>query len=185
MKISRSTVEKIVITDAQSPEGLGKLDPITVIAEDFGPGQGKITITCYGDAWSCYWGSMGEKTKLAEFFCGCDEHYLAGKLKTGIDDKIDDDDEEAMSRVLRAKIIKRRRKERFTKEEARDLYDKTAYYNHHHDGTDLLYEVLGDEWWYLTPKKPNPQYEYLCRIINAVKAAFSSNDIDQLHVQKG
>lgn len=174
MKISKSTVEKLVITDAQMPEGLGTLDPITVFAEDYGPGQGKITITCFGEAWSHYWSHMGEKTKLAEFFRKCDEDYLAGKLKTGIQDEIEDDDEEGLTASLRDRIIKDRRIGDLDKNEARELWDDAGRVDWH-DRADICYRVFGDEWWHLTPQKPNHEYVYLCRIIKTVQAALSAN----------
>lgn len=176
MKISKSTVEKLVITDASMPEGLGTLDPITVIAEDFGPGQGKITITCFGEAWSHYWSHMGERNKLADFFCKCDEHYLAGKLKTGINSEIDDDDPDALIALLQKEIIKDRRQGDINHETARDRWNQAQNYDPRWDGHDLLCEVLGDEYWYCTPKKPNPEYAYLCRIIKTVQAALAAND---------
>ena len=168
MKIAKTTVEKLVITEVKN------LDPISVIVEDFGPGQGKITITCFGDAWSHYWSHMGETNKLADFFCSCDEHYIARKLKNGIEDTISDDDPEALTRLLRGEIIKDRRLGDITREVARDYWDRAENYDAEFDGHELLYEVLGDEFWYRTPKKPNPDYEYLCLIIKTVQKAFKS-----------
>jgi len=167
MKIQKSTAEKLTIT------GVENLDPVAVIVEDFGPGQGKITITCFGDAWSHYWSHMGEDNKLADFFCGCDEHYLAKKLKSGINSKIDDDDDEALEKLLKVKIIEGRKDDSFNKNQARDLWDRTKCVEASNPSahSDLLYDVLGDEWWCCTPKKPNPGYEYLCRIIKTVQAA--------------
>lgn len=102
MKITESTVKKITITNVQN------LDPVSVMVEDFGQGEGKITITCFGEAWSHYWRREGD----------------------------------------------------ISKETARERWDSN----------ELLYEVFGDEYWYCTPKKPNPEYQYLCRIIKTVQA---------------
>ena len=165
MKITESTVKKITITNVQD------LDPVSVIAEDFGPGQGKITITCFGEAWSHYWSHMGETNKLADFFCSCDEHYLARKLKTGIKSEVDDDDPDALTELMRKEIIKDRREGDISKETARERWDRAENYDSRLDGHELLYEVFGDEYWYCTPKMPNPDYQYLCRIIKAVQAA--------------
>lgn len=167
MRVKHSMVNKLTITDVTG------LDPITVYAEDFGPGQGKITITCFGEAWSHYWSHMGETTKLADFFCSCDEDYLAHKLKTGIDDEIDDDDSELLEQLLKKEIIKDRLTTGIGKDRARELWKRVVALDPHDitEKSDLCFEVLGDEWWYRTPKKPNPNYQYLCCIINAVKAA--------------
>lgn len=48
------TVEKIdvlsfVITGAE------RLDPVRVMIENYEPGKGRITITCYGKAWTAAW----------------------------------------------------------------------------------------------------------------------------------
>ncbi len=59
------------------------------------------------------------------------------------------------------------------------MYDEAEYMDHHTIDHDLMQRVFGDEWWYKLPKKPNPKYQYLCRIIAAaqegVKAAIGSN----------
>ncbi|MFZ2269067.1 MAG: hypothetical protein WAV95_15940 [Azonexus sp.] len=168
MEIEESTVKKITIRNVQN------LDPVAVMVEDFGPGEGKITITCFGEAWSHYWSHMGETNKLADFFCSCGEHYLAGKLKTGIRDEVDDDDPEALTALMRKEIIKDRREGDISKGVARERWNKAEGYDSRWDGHELLYEVFGDEYWYCTPKKPNHEYEYLCRIIKTVQAALSA-----------
>jgi len=55
------------------------LDPIRVIAENYGPGQGRIIIQCWNASWCSYWGAMGLET-VEEFFVGCDVGYLADNL---------------------------------------------------------------------------------------------------------
>jgi len=37
---------------------------------------------------------------------------------------------------------------------------------------DVFREVFGDDWYDNLPKKTNPDYLYLCRIIDTVKEAF-------------
>ena len=178
MKVETSQVKKLLITGAKLPEGLGTLDPISVIVENFGPGAGKITITCFGEAWSNYWGCMDEQHTLESFFCKADKHYIAGKLKNGIEDRIKDDDPDTIEKALKREIVKSRRNDEMSKSEARDAWnnsehyaDAIAYGNIGDGESDLLYAVFGDEWWYRLPKKPNPDYEYLCNIIEAVKEA--------------
>ncbi len=54
------------------------LDPITVFYQDFEPGKGQITITCYGEAWTAYWGAMGKG--ILQFFKMADQGYLVNRL---------------------------------------------------------------------------------------------------------
>lgn len=166
MKVSTSKVTKMVISDVPG------LDPIAVIIENTGPGAGKITITCWGEAWTHYWSHMGEGNTLEQFFGHCDEHYIAGKLKTGIEDEIDDDDEDALLLILKKEIIKDRREGDITKLQARNLWELAG--RTETTDADNLCSILGDEWWERTPKKPNPDYGYLCKIILAVQVAFRS-----------
>jgi hypothetical protein len=36
-------------------------------------------------------------------------------------------------------------------------------------------QIFGDEWWCEIPQKPNPKYEYLLRILRAVKAGLAAS----------
>lgn len=166
MKIELSTVTKIRLTE------LDRLDPITVILEDIAPRQGKIIIECYGESWSSYWGGMGQKN-IAEFFCCCDKHYLSKNLSS-INSEITD--EGVICDWLRSEIISSRRHFSYTKERARELWDDVEFYVennanclHTEQCNDLLLEIIGDDWWHDLPTKTNPEYEYLCRIIDAVQ----------------
>lgn len=73
MKISPITVAAFEITEAPS------LDPIRVTLQHLGEGCGRITIECFGQAWSAFWPGMGKRT-LAEFFSNCDVGYLVEHL---------------------------------------------------------------------------------------------------------
>jgi hypothetical protein len=59
--------------------GIG-LDPITVITQDFAPGQGRVIVECYGMCWAAFWGSMPEGKSVIEFMASMDEYYLRSKL---------------------------------------------------------------------------------------------------------
>ncbi|GEM_PF-4348992 len=61
------------------------LDPITVYAENSGPGQGRLLVACYGSAWTAYWGAMGSSTSIEAFVAGCNPHYVADNLVWGTD----------------------------------------------------------------------------------------------------
>lgn len=73
MAVTKSTVLRIEITDAP------RLDPIRVYVENYEPGKGRITISCYDAAWVGYWGAMGYCT-VEQFFTECSAEYLAGNL---------------------------------------------------------------------------------------------------------
>ena len=169
MIVTESTVRKLTITAVKN------LDPVAVMVEDHGPGVGKITITCFNDCWTHFWGAMGERHTLTSFFAKCSTPYLAGKLKCGISDEINEDDEEVLTKALRTEIIKRRRDGDIEHDEARDLWDSSDFpvAENGYVDSSLFYNVFGDDWWDCRPKKPNPDYEYLCRIIDTVKEAFS------------
>lgn len=70
--------------NAISPEALEivgskALDPIHVYLVDVAPGKGHVTITCYGAAWTAYFGAMGERS-VREFVAAVDSGYLANKM---------------------------------------------------------------------------------------------------------
>lgn len=161
MKIEQSTVRKLSVSE------LDRLDPLTIFLEDLGVAQGRITITCYGESWTAYWGGMGNRT-LAQFFLSCNNSYLAKNLSS-IKSEVNDPDK--LSEAMRKEIITRRRQKYISENEARDWYDATVDSDDLMEKYDLLYRVFGDEWWHAIPVKPNPEYVYLCRIIDAVKGA--------------
>jgi hypothetical protein len=73
MKTGTLSVNAFCVTDHAN------LDRITVYYHDFEPGKGQITIVCYGEAWTAYWGAMGNRDVL-KFFVECDLCYLVGRL---------------------------------------------------------------------------------------------------------
>lgn len=173
MNIEKSMVQKILIT------GLKRLDPISVYLEDFGGGRGKLIITGFGEAWSYFWGAMGDGYTLSSFIVKCDTDYLAGKLGNGLQSKIDD--YEAIAEKARKYICERRRFGHFiSKEKARELFDKCDRFegidNPVELDQDLMYDVFGDDWCFDIPQKRNPKFDYLCEIINVVKEALATNE---------
>lgn len=95
MLVRKSTVERIEITEAP------RLDPIRVYLEDYEPGKGRITISCYDAAWVGYWGGVGKST-IAEFFIGCHAEYLAGNLSSARGLKKNRSDQAYLIRVIEA-----------------------------------------------------------------------------------
>lgn len=150
MKIEQSTVKKIHLTDINSTH---KLDPVTVLIEDFKPGQGKVIIECYGKAWCIYWSSTGDT--ISEFFQRCDEHYLANKLS------------DINSEVIDINQVIKDGKEKGIL----NVHDEVE---HDHG---LLHEIYGDDLYDDgLPMKANPDYTYLCRIIKTVQEALKTVD---------
>lgn len=149
------------------------LDPITVILQDFEPGRGKIIIECFGEAWSAYWGGMGTVC-IDDFILREDVHYLAKNLAGTMECEIAD--HEAITRGLRAKILRMRRDSELDAKQAREYFneadqiesvDVLAYWS----GAEV---VLGEEWWRNIPTRTNPTYQHLCRIIETVKEGLAS-----------
>lgn len=189
MKVSTSNIKKLLIEDVLSSH---KLDPVTVILEDIEPRKGKIIIECYGQSWSAYWGGMGDSS-IAEFFCSCDKHYIAGNLSS-LRSQITDYN--AVSDMIKknvreqiAELLHERRGSFIGYDEARRKYDDLAdAYNDvpticdRHDlenNSVLMSSIYGNEWRYeLTlPQKPNPDYQYLCRIITTVQEALRETEL--------
>ena len=71
---------EILSVEAIMIGGDPKLDPICVYWENSSHGQGRVTITCYGEAWTAYWGAMGENN-IKQFFLRADDDYIAHRLQ--------------------------------------------------------------------------------------------------------
>lgn len=184
MKIESSTVTKLLIS------GLERLDPISVFLEDFEPKRGKITVSCYGQNWSAFWGGMWEGLTVGQFFCELNDDYIIGYFASSLRKKRFSGD--ALKVLARKAVISRRRRLKDyweygdsidDKDIARDLYDRIdeladvesiTQANYHNE---LLSELFGEEWWHLVDGnavEDNPDYDYLCRIIKAVQDALRS-----------
>lgn len=74
MKVTISEITKIRIEEVPA------LDPVDVFLEDHGPKQGSVTIKCYGESWTTYWGGMWEGLTVAQFFCAASESYVVDRL---------------------------------------------------------------------------------------------------------
>lgn len=136
-------------------DNLYRLDPITVYVENIEPGKGSITIKCYGEAWTAYWGAMSGGS-IEEFICRASNECLAFYLS---DIKSTITDFEKISEDINYKVES----------------DFELGLNTH-----LLIDAYGDEFFNCLPEVQNPEYVYLCRIIDAVREAFKS----QLNKQK-
>ena len=163
MKTTESKVRKIKI------EEIDGLDPVSVYLEDFEPGKGKITISCYSQTWSSYWPAMGGT--ISEFFRRANNDYLSENLGGPNRYVVDEDKSKDW---LKKELIQKRRNEDVWNYEAREMFEEIEGIEDPEkwaaeDGplSKLLFE---GEWWNADfPKKENPDYTYLCRIIDTVK----------------
>ena len=73
MKVEKSDVLAFTISDVE------RLDPVRVMIENYEPGKGRITITCFGKAWTAAWFAMGGDSVQA-FIKRVSNDYLIGCL---------------------------------------------------------------------------------------------------------
>lgn len=168
MKYDISTINKITITDIK------QLDPIEVYLENFDKGQGKLTISCFNASWSYYWGAMGDED-LMEFFLGADNRYLSEKLNPLVESTVDNVDD--LESYAKKHIRELRKNKEIDPKRARALYHKSSVLTMYKDINNTKYieimtEIFGSDWYYCLPKKPNPKYQYFCRILDAIKETF-------------
>lgn len=174
MRIERMPVEKIVI------HGAPRLDPITVILEDLGHSQGQITLSCYGKSWTAYFGNHGSQGIAHAVGESFSTDYLVDRFlsNAGIESSLPSMDR-AKASVLN-ELLEQRRQHRLSHEEAREEFDRIndewpeTIEEGWHDRSGVLQRWLGSEWWYAIPNAPTPDYQYLTRIVDAVKAALAS-----------
>lgn len=177
MKIIQSNITQLVITDVQ------RLDPVKVMIENISPGVGNITITCFGKSWTSFWGAMSGMT-IQDFFLSCNDSYLINCLDRGIRSTIDGEDNDANVEFVKKEICRLRREGEIDKEEAREYWAEVSDSNdvkerilNFHSCSNLS-KVFGDEPWYADwPKVPNPDYDYLERIVQAVREALKETQV--------
>lgn len=168
MKVEKSDVLAFTISEVE------RLDPVRVMIENYEPGKGRITITCYGKAWTGAWFAMGGDT-VQQFIKRVSNDYLIGYFDPQLESTVDDDND-ANLLFVKSQIIKLRRDEEITAEEAREMWDEAedaedvkANCCDRLVGNKLLW-LLGDDPWYANwPTVPNYKYQYLERIIDTVR----------------
>lgn len=172
MKIITTHALKVRIEDAPN------LDPIDVFLEDHSPKHGSVTIKCYGQSWTTYWGGMWDGLTVAQFIQAAPAEYVVDRLWTGADHT--EPDWDALEDKLKAEIIRSRRTWAISDTKARDLFGQA-------DGMltpgrgeppdldtqKLIEEVFDYCWWDHIPQRIKPEYDYLRRIVAAVREALS------------
>jgi hypothetical protein len=86
------------VLDVPSSSGM---DSITVFWRNYQPGKGSVTITCYGSAWTAYFGAMSGQT-IQQFFASADTGYLVNKLGITPELKQRKRDHEYLGRIIDA-----------------------------------------------------------------------------------
>lgn len=168
MKIEKMDVLAFTISD------LERLDPVRVMIENYESGKGRITITCYGKAWTGAWFAMGGDS-VQEFIKRVSNEYLIGYFSPSLPKTVDDDNE-ANLEFVKGQIIKLRRDREIDSEDARGMWDEAEGAEDVKASCcdyligDRLISLFGDEPWYAAwPSVPNHEYEYLDRIVTAVR----------------
>lgn len=77
--VAAPVVDEAMVDVLRIPAQPG-LDPITVYFEDYAPGRGRITVACFGDAWTAAWGAIGDRS-VREFVSSVGPGYLAGAMQ--------------------------------------------------------------------------------------------------------
>lgn len=172
MKVEKSDVLAFTISDVE------RLDPVRVMIENYEPGKGRITITCFGKAWTGAWFAMGDDT-VQDFIKRVSNEYLIGYFDPQLQSTVDDDNDANLA-FVKGEIIKLRREQEIDGNEARSMWDEAE------DAEDVkasccnylvgdkLLNLLGDDPWHAKwPSVPNHHYQYLERIIDAVRGGLT------------
>lgn len=154
--------------------GAERLDPVRVMIENMEPGKGLLTITCFGKSWNGSWGSMGDDT-VQGFVKRVSNDYLIGCLDSQLGSTTDADNDANLV-FVKSQIIKLRREQEISYEEARLMWDEAEGADDvkasccNYLVGDKLLSLLGDDPWYAKwPSVPNHHYRYLDRIVDAVR----------------
>jgi hypothetical protein len=118
---------------------------------------------------------MGNES-LREFFCSASADYIANCLERGIESNVYAP--EKVKENIKQTVCAERRRALLGKDEARRMFNETDDLTLHDDPwteASLMQDLLGNEWWYRLPTKPNPDYQYLCRIITAIQQALAAD----------
>lgn len=176
MKVTETKVQSLEITEVE------RLDPIRVMAENYEPGRGLITITCYGKAWTAFWPGMGGDT-VQQFFIRVSNDYLIGNFAPQMQGEVDDDND-ANLEFVKAEICKLRRSGEIDHAKARDMWESAECSDNVKEDCcswthgSVLNELLGDDPYYAKwPTVPNPEYQYLERILDAVREALKQVEV--------
>lgn len=158
MKITKSMVEKFNVS------GIKHQDPISVFFEDFGPGQGQVTIKQFSDVWASFWGGCGDDG-IKAFFLSCDADYLTNKLVKH--DRMHEPDIEATKKKLKRVVLGCWLDGSLSKETVKEFWQDKV--KHSYDGLNEVNEIRGIEEWANDNFEIEDVYvyeEWYCHIVN-------------------
>lgn len=177
MEIEKKDITQIKLTE------LDALDPITIYIEDIEPGRGKLTFECYGKTWTGFWGGTGCDT-LIEFLLSCNDDYIANRVWDHANEQ-EILDYTKLTELVRAEVISNRRLGFIEKGFAREAYDISCWEDccpkHSYDEWSAPMFIDGDDFKEFIeyglneihiPTCNSHDYNYLLRIIAAIRAAF-------------
>jgi hypothetical protein len=175
MKVEEKTITSITLTE------LERLDPITIMIDQKEPKKAEMTIKCYGKSWTYYWGGMGYDT-LGEFYLSCDNDYLARCLRRSTGEQISETDWDEIPNKLIKEVLTHRRDWNIDKDQAREAYSyikgycfdeqSTLFFDHPLTKESIWFKDYGSDWYLYLPTRLTHDYQYLLRIIEAVRQAF-------------
>lgn len=174
MKVTETKVLSLEISE------LDHFDPIRVVTENYGPGRGRITISCEGKAWTSAWFAMSDRT-IEQFFCDCGNDYLINNMAGDMRSEIDDDNDTHI-RFMQKELLRLRREGEISKDEAHECWEEI-------DGSDDIKSTVcsgnscisqipyfsTDPWYLPWPSVPNPAYKRLDDMFNIVRGALNQH----------
>lgn len=175
MHVVASTIQKVEISEVKA------LDPVTCIMQDLGRYSGCITVSCAGRSWTRQWNNTGANS-IVEYIGWQDAEYLASALAPMLKPTVYN---ESMLIAYAKRVVVERRlgisldHDSLDKEDARRLFNacKTlrGYETFESLPSGLMTDLFGDEWFYAAAhaQGPNPAFEYIKRISQAVIDAMS------------
>lgn len=168
--MSKELQTEISQTKTLKITGAEHLDPVTVFLEDISESCGRIVIHCYGEAWANYWGGMGDED-IANFFYTAETSYLADKLFRGQRDIVDF---EKLAKTLREIAGE---DEDYELTCSIDGIEGLESHYELHEYKDTLKLLLGEDWYHQLPYTQCGKFQYLCRIIDAVKLGLEKSGL--------
>lgn len=166
MKIQESVVRKLSI------EGANGLDQVSACFETLEANSGRFSVSCREKKWSSTLYGLREGESIEEFLQRCEAGFLARRLAPETSDPVFDP--EALQAKCKRAVLRERRTHRVSSHVARNLFESIEGMELKDDPWNyagLLGRILGEDWFRGLPKKPNPEYPFLIRIIEAVQAA--------------
>ena len=122
------------------------LAPITITMINYQGRAGKLVVECAGSAWAAHWGPMGDTIRV--FIARADNQYLISCLAP---------------RLSKTVVDFPKVSEKIGVSVSSDVELAMA--------CDEVIEVYGHEFWVDLPREDNPEYNYLNRIVTAIKDA--------------